>query len=257
MLIPIFPPSNSFPRYQLGAISSFVKNWQTANANESCLFDPFMICVRPSFLPAMQTANSSKNRKINIRSPLTLNCPPILTLLFWLKLGLKPLGLLTRVFGLAQSSDKARCFLLTANAILCHAPSAMLSWTPARTGAAPLRLYSNSIGFKLKDKLWSPSLIVNKSAVLSGCTFTVANTTNSSGIPLGNSDPAVVFITSSVEDRSYATSRALWSSEKGSGLLSQSPVVSRFSSSKFHWNSCTRSATSAVSKIDDTVIFTV
>jgi len=163
-----------------------------------------------------------------------LNCPPNLTTLFRLKLGLNPRGFLNCSRGLAQSKDSATCFLLTAKANLCHVPSAKLSPTPARTGAFPLRLYSNSTGFKLKDRLCSPSIIVNKSAVLSRSAFIVANKTNSSGMPLGNSDSAVVLITSSVAVRSYATSRALWSSEKGNGLLLQSPVVSMLSSRKVH-----------------------
>ena len=134
-------------------------------------------------------------------------------------------------------------------ATLCHAPSARLWFNLTRNGAFPRRLYSNSKGLKLKDRLWSVSIIVNKSAVLSGSTFTVANKTKSSGKPLGKSDSTVVFIVALVDDRSYATSSTSWSLEEGSGRLGQRPTVSISSSLKLHWNSCTKSAKSAVSEI--------
>ena len=165
------------------------------------------------------------------------------------KLGLKPFGFFTCSLGLAQSRDKVTCLCLTANATLCQAPSFNLSLKPARTEAFPRRLYSNSTGFKLKDRLCFPSIIVNKSALLLVSTLTVANKTNSSGIPFGKSESTVVLIVVSVDDKSYAISHPFRPSEKGNGLLSQSPVVSMSSSLKLHWNSCTTFTTSEVSEI--------
>ena len=179
----------------------------------------------------------------------TLKSPSSLTMPFWPKLGLKPFGFFTCSFGLAQSRDKVTCLSLTANATLCHTPSFNLSLKPARTGALPRRLYSNSTGFKLKDRLCFPSIIVNKSALLSVSTFTVANKTNSAGKPLGKSASTVVLIVVSVEDRSYATSNPCKPSWKGSGLFVHIPIVSMSSSLKLHWNSCTTFTTSEVSEI--------
>lgn len=180
---------------------------------------------------------------------LTWNCSSSRTTLSRPKLGLNPLGLLTCPLGSAQSKESVTCFFLTAMATLCHAPSARLWFNLTRNGAFPRRLYSNSKGLKLKDRLCSVSIIVNKSAVLSGSTFTVANKTKSSGKPLGKSDSTVVFIVALVDDRSYATSSTSWSLEEGSGRLGQRPTVSISSSLKLHWNSCTKSAKSAVSEI--------